>query len=384
MNKRIKTILCIVCLITALCILCSCSRFANESNFSGNIVIPDDGIVKKDVFLKLKNENTVATIEGKYKDIKYQWTVFGSDIDIPKDINMGISAVMGEGESLEVELLSSESFGFLPVLSVYVPGVWRSLTATVSSGEKLLCGASLTSGDPTIVNFSLTENIFEYKIVGDGNPYEASNKTPAPTNGGSNEQDKQNEPDEYLSGVSTPEPGNTHKLSDGNRKEKDKYQTDPVPEGKQEPVEPEDAVIDKSRKLHCTFSIECSTILNNLDKLAPEKVDVLPKDGVVLKAQTVTFYEGESVFDVLKRVCREKGIHLEASWTPMYNSAYIEGINNLYEFDCGELSGWMYRVNGWYPNYGCSRYALSDGDVVEFRYTCDLGRDIGGDLTLSD
>ena len=91
---------------------------------------------------------------------------------------------------------------------------------------------------------------------------------------------------------------------------------------------------------------------------------MLPKDGVVLKAQTVTFYEGESVFDVLKRVCREKGIHLEASWTPMYNSAYIEGINNLYEFDCGELSGWMYRVNGWYPNYGCSRYALSDGDVV--------------------
>ena len=84
------------------------------------------------------------------------------------------------------------------------------------------------------------------------------------------------------------------------------------------------------------------------------------------------------LFDVLQRVCKEKGIHLESSWTPIYNSAYIEGIHNLYEFDCGALSGWMYRVNGWYPNYGCSRYQLQDGDVVEWRYTCDLGNDVGG------
>ena len=69
---------------------------------------------------------------------------------------------------------------------------------------------------------------------------------------------------------------------------------------------------------------------------------------------------------------------MEASWTPIYNSAYVEGIHNLYEFDCGALSGWMYKVNGWYPNYGCSRYQMKDGDVVEWRFTCDLGNDIGG------
>ena len=48
------------------------------------------------------------------------------------------------------------------------------------------------------------------------------------------------------------------------------------------------------------------------------------------------------------------------------------------EFDCGALSGWMYKVNGWYPNYGSSRYQLKDGDVVEWRFTCDLGNDVGG------
>jgi hypothetical protein len=68
--------------------------------------------------------------------------------------------------------------------------------------------------------------------------------------------------------------------------------------------------------------------------------------------------------------------------TPIYNSAYIMGINNLYEFDAGELSGWMYKANGEFPNYGCSRYQLKPGDVIEWIYTCDLGRDIGGEGSI--
>ncbi len=158
---------------------------------------------------------------------------------------------------------------------------------------------------------------------------------------------------------------------------KDQYLTDPIPDGMPTPVEPDNAVVDKGTVYTCSFSIECSTILNNLENLNPSKLEILPSDGVILAEIEVEFYAGESVFDVLQRVCRENKIHMESSWTPMYNSAYIEGIANFYEFDCGDLSGWMYRVNGWYPNYGCSRYQLQDGDVVEWRYTCDLGRDVG-------
>ena len=172
-------------------------------------------------------------------------------------------------------------------------------------------------------------------------------------------------------------------LSDGKQSGQDQYKTDPIPAGKPLPVEPEDQNIDEKQTYTCTFSIECSSILNNLSDLVPEKLDVLPKNGVIFPAQTVTFYEGESVFDVLQRICRENNIHMEASWTPIYNSAYVEGIHNLYEFDCGSGSGWMYRVNGWYPNYGCSRYQLSQGDTVEWRYTCDLGADIGGAYAIN-
>ena len=133
----------------------------------------------------------------------------------------------------------------------------------------------------------------------------------------------------------------------------------------------------------CTISISCATILDNMEQLTEGKADVIPEDGWILRPISATFYEGESAFDVLQRVCKENRIHMEFMDTPMYDSAYIEGIANLYEFDVGALSGWMYSVNGWFPNYGCSRYALQDGDVMEWVYTCDLGADVG-DNSLSE
>lgn len=158
---------------------------------------------------------------------------------------------------------------------------------------------------------------------------------------------------------------------------KDQYLTDPVPEGKPTPVEPENMLVTKKAKT-CTLSVVCNTILDNINNLDKEKVELVPEDGIIFPATTVTFYEGESVFNLLHREMKRNKIHMEFVNTPIYNSAYIEGINNLYEFDCGELSGWMYKVNDWFPNYGCSRYQMKQGDVIEWVYTCDLGRDIGG------
>ncbi len=158
---------------------------------------------------------------------------------------------------------------------------------------------------------------------------------------------------------------------------KDRYLTDPVPEGKPVPVEPQNTTI-SDKALTCTLSVRCDTILDNISWLDKEKVELVPADGVIYAEKKVTFYEGESVFNVLQREMKKAGIHMEFSNVPIYNSAYIEGINNLYEFDCGELSGWMYKVNGWFPNYGCSRYRLQDGDKIEWVYTCDLGVDVGG------
>ncbi len=161
---------------------------------------------------------------------------------------------------------------------------------------------------------------------------------------------------------------------------RDKYNTEPVPVGMPVPVEPENAEI-SDKELKCTLSVRCDTVLLNMDWLEPEKMQIIPQDGIIFKEQSVTFYEGESVFDVLFREMKNNKIHMEFVNTPIYNSVYIEGINNLYEFDCGELSGWMYKVNDWFPNYGCSRYQLKSGDEIEWVYTCNLGIDVGGSNT---
>ena len=129
----------------------------------------------------------------------------------------------------------------------------------------------------------------------------------------------------------------------------------------------------------CTIEIRCDTIINNLGSLKAGKEGYVPASGTILATSRVSFEDGEPVFDVLQRACSAAGLQLEYSWTPMYNSYYIEGINNLYEFDCGNESGWMYKVNGWFPNYGCSSYTLKDGDVIVWCYTCKgLGADVGG------
>lgn len=91
---------------------------------------------------------------------------------------------------------------------------------------------------------------------------------------------------------------------------------------------------------------------------------------------TVGFDSGESVYDILRRICDENSIQMEASYTPAFSSYYVEGINNLYEFDCGQGSGWMYCVNGVFPNYGCSSYKPANNDEIAFRYTCELGYDL--------
>jgi hypothetical protein len=110
-----------------------------------------------------------------------------------------------------------------------------------------------------------------------------------------------------------------------------------------------------------TLCVRCDTLLDKMDLLDGNKRELVPADGVLFPATAVTAYEGESVFNVLQREMKRAKIHFEFMNTPLYHAAYLEGIGNLYEFDAGDLSGWLYRVDGWYPNYGCSRYPLRGG-----------------------
>jgi hypothetical protein len=140
------------------------------------------------------------------------------------------------------------------------------------------------------------------------------------------------------------------------------------------------------------LSVECGTILDNWNDLDPalKYEKYVPQNGVLLgltdESGKLTggieyvLRPGDTVFAVLLRAARHDKLPLvyQGAQFNAYNSIYVQGINHLFEFSCGPLSGWMYSVNGVFPDKGCSVYELKDGDVIEWRYTCDLGRDVGG------
>ena len=127
------------------------------------------------------------------------------------------------------------------------------------------------------------------------------------------------------------------------------------------------------------LTIRCDTILGNWSDLDPalKYEKYVPSDGVILMRTEYVLRKGDTVYDVLDRAIRHNQIQMECIYSQNYGSVYVQGINHLYEFSCGELSGWMYMVNGEFPNYGCSKYELKDGDEIVWCYTCDLGRDVG-------
>lgn len=186
---------------------------------------------------------------------------------------------------------------------------------------------------------------------------------PAPQEPGSSAQG-QNTPDQ-----STPAPDTSSKPEE----------TTPPTDPKPEPETPSSSqnTPPEEQATTCSISIVCTTVLDHLDWLTPGKEDILPAGGIMLSATQVEPQEGETVFSLLQRITREAGIPMEASFTPGTGSAYVEGIGNLYEFDCGQRSGWLYFVNGISPGYSCSEYTLKPGDRVEWVYTCDLGQDVG-------
>ena len=135
------------------------------------------------------------------------------------------------------------------------------------------------------------------------------------------------------------------------------------------------------------MTISCKEIRDRPEKLKKEeKLAFVPDDGYILKDLSVTFTEGETVYDVLRRACETHPckanckfcaadggkIQMESAYTPVYDSYYVEGIHQLYEKDCGGTSGWTYYVNGYFPNYGSSQYTLHDGDKIEWVYSIEL------------
>lgn len=141
------------------------------------------------------------------------------------------------------------------------------------------------------------------------------------------------------------------------------------------------------------FTISCGYIL------PPTKVDIYNGHGFaqylcdIIKQHGWTYTNTGSIDDGFY-LAQIGGLSLENNRIDksllehMNNDGYKDLLNsiapaadgkyNLGEFDFASGSGWMYSVNGEFPNYGFSDYYPQDGDVVRVQFTLCLGKDLGG------
>ncbi|MDE6412635.1 MAG: DUF4430 domain-containing protein, partial [Eubacterium sp.] len=109
----------------------------------------------------------------------------------------------------------------------------------------------------------------------------------------------------------------------------------------------------KEQNISVSFSVNC-------EKAAQYGADY-PK--YLISKTKCDVKEGTTVFDLLSQECSKNGIAVVHQ-----NKSYVKAIGGLAEKDCGNGSGWTYKVNGVKPMMSASKYVLKNGDVVEWYY----------------
>lgn len=114
-----------------------------------------------------------------------------------------------------------------------------------------------------------------------------------------------------------------------------------------------------------TLRVHCETVMEK--GASSEDYPGIP---VVFDGK-VSFSEDDTAFDVIDRTLKEKKIHIE--FEDSSYGKYIKGLANIYAGDFGDMSGWLFKVNGDFAEVSCSAYKLSDGDDIELVYSCEMG-----------
>lgn len=117
------------------------------------------------------------------------------------------------------------------------------------------------------------------------------------------------------------------------------------------------------------LTIRCTTVAEEATALG------ISEDGIILSRTEFPIYAGDSAFDLLIRGARANSIQTEHEGGAG-DMAYVNGIHYLYEYQHGDLSGWMYSINGETPSVGSGSYLLKDGDEIIWEYTTNLGEDL--------
>ncbi len=119
-----------------------------------------------------------------------------------------------------------------------------------------------------------------------------------------------------------------------------------------------------SGKITVYLSVNCANLVKaNVSSAA----DYAP-DGVILSHKEIVLDPGSTVFDALQ----QGGLVINASNS--FLGSYVSAIQGISEGAAGGgKGGWVYSVNGVFPNYSVSSVTVKHGDEISFHYTVTPG-----------
>ena len=114
-----------------------------------------------------------------------------------------------------------------------------------------------------------------------------------------------------------------------------------------------------SGKIVVYLSVNC---INAVNANVASAASFAPS-GVILAGKEITVDPDSSVFDVLKA----SGFTINASNS--FLGTYVSAIQGVREGEAAGKGGWIYSINGEFPNLSASKVTVKNGDVVFFHYT---------------
>ena len=168
-----KKLLSLLLAFTILLSLCGCQGNFGSVNLNEDIAIPDNGIIEESTIQKIKSENAIGVFTGQSNGLRYEWTVFGSDIEQTQQINLGVELSKSSDGNIQIVLQQTRAFGFSALLSIYLDAHWMAQSATAYAGTQAIGSVSITGSKNTVLNLTLDGSVGNLEIRPDELPEDA-------------------------------------------------------------------------------------------------------------------------------------------------------------------------------------------------------------------
>ncbi len=119
----------------------------------------------------------------------------------------------------------------------------------------------------------------------------------------------------------------------------------------------------------CTISVSCGELIDN-DDLDAELRGKVPDGGVILPETETAISSGDTVYDILEKVCSEEKIDMTVEDSS--TGKFVTGIGGFSSGDAGSMSGWIFRVNGESLTESAGKAEVMPGDVIEWEFVTDF------------